>query len=266
MRWQPTSVRMALPTKIPSSTSPCHVITDVGNAYLKLPNNPQGTPTVISEFIGTQLAEWFGLPTFEYALMTVSEAELYPDRADLTSPITVFATREEDGEKWQGSADELKLIVNAKDISRLVVFDTWVGNYDRHSKHMRAGEEAEHRNDGNVFLSTDAERGKLKLKVYDHTHCHFAILVASPDVDLHQKITDDAVYGLFPEFRPFINRPSVQSAIHQLGQMNQEIARQVVQAVPGEWLDRQEIRDKLAEFIKSRSEFLCQYIESRLCD
>lgn len=131
---------------------------------------------------------------------------------------------------------------------------------------MRAGEEVEHRNDGNVFLSTDAKRGKLKLKVYDHTHCHFAILVASPDLELHQKVADESIYGLFPEFRPFINRWSVQSAIDRLRQMDQEFARQVVHAVPVEWLDSQEIRDKLTELIKLRSEFLCQGIESKLCD
>lgn len=79
-------------------------------------------PALISELIGTQLAEWFGLPTFEFGLMTVSDSELYPDRADLTSPMTAFVTREEEGEKWQGSAEELKSIVNAKDISRLVIF------------------------------------------------------------------------------------------------------------------------------------------------
>ncbi len=92
------------------------------------------------------------------------------------------------------------------------------------------------------------------------------VLLGSVRIAVSRAFADDAVYGLFPEFRPFINRQSVQSAIARLGQMDQEIARQVVQAVPGEWLDRQEIRDKLTEFIKSRSEFLCQYIESRLCD
>ncbi len=265
-RWQPTRVLRRIPTTIPSSTSPYHVVTDAGNAFLKLPNNPQGPMALVSEFIGTQLADWFGLPTFDYCLMQVCEADLDASKQDQSHLVTAFATLENDGDSWKGSAKELQLVENVGDFSRLVVFDTWVGNWDRHSIRSRAGVEHQHRNDGNVFLSNDAASGKLKLIAYDHTHCQFALIASSPNIDIKAKVSDESVYGRFPEFLPFLIRSDIQDSIARLGQMDSATAERIVQTVPTEWLDNTEIRSKLVEFIKSRSEFLCDQIESKLCD
>ena len=264
--WQPLKVLRRIPTVIPSSTSPYHIVTDAGNAFLKMPNNPQGPAAIVSEFIGTQLAAWFGLSTFEYCMMQVCEADLNVDRQDQTDLVMAFVTHEDDGDTRKGSAKELQLVENVADFSRLVVFDTWVGNWDRHSIRIRAGEVREHRNDGNVFLSNDAAPGKLKLKGYDHTHCHFAVIASNPDVNLEGKITDDAIYGRFPEFLPFLKRSDIQASLVRLAQMDTSTAQQIVQTVPSEWMDNAGIQGKLVEFIKSRSEFLCNQIEGKLCD
>jgi len=106
--WQPLKVLRRIPTVIPSSTSPYHIVTDAGNAFLKMPNNPQGPAAIVSEFIGTQLAAWFGLSTFEYCMMQVCEADLNVDRQDQTDLVMAFVTHEDDGDTWKGSAKELQ--------------------------------------------------------------------------------------------------------------------------------------------------------------
>ncbi|ELP33811.1 hypothetical protein RBSWK_01947 [Rhodopirellula baltica SWK14] len=146
-------------------------MTDQGNAYVKWPSqlrNSQGATALASELIGTGLAEWFGLPTFEYAVMQACEADAFPDSDD-ENLVPVFLTKEVEGDTWKGTAKELNQVENKADISRLVVFDTFACNSDRHLIFDNRGQKREHRNDGNVFLSQDAAPKMLRLRVYDHT-------------------------------------------------------------------------------------------------
>ena len=132
MTWQPREVLRTIPTLVPTSTKPFHVVTDEGNGFLKMPDNPQGPSALVSELIGTRLAEWFGLEVFHHAVIAVSMADLDPDSSQ-SEPVPAFITLEEDGAPWEGSAQELRKVENVADFSRIVVFDTWVGNFDRHS-------------------------------------------------------------------------------------------------------------------------------------
>lgn len=92
--------------------------------------------------------------------------------------------------------------MNPEDISRLVVFDTWIMNRDRKSQLMLKLD--------NVLMSTaKTSVGKLRLVAIDHTHC----FGASGDVKLdlsHLEMPDDTdTYGLFTEFRDFLERSVV---------------------------------------------------------
>jgi hypothetical protein len=48
-------------------------MTDAGKAFVKTLGNPEGPAALISEWIGTRLAAWLGLPTFDIAIVD------YPD-------------------------------------------------------------------------------------------------------------------------------------------------------------------------------------------
>lgn len=263
MPFQPTQVLRTLPTVIPSSTNPLHVVTDAGNGYLKLAANSQTAAALVSELVGTRLADWLGLPVFAYAVMDVAEADVNPDSDDVKLH-PAFITREEPGNPWQGSQKELVKVENIEDLSRLIVLDTWIGNFDRHSVRERTGEQVEHRNDANLFLSDDASKGKFRAKAYDHTHCQLAILVASPSGDLDSKIEDGRVFGLFPEFVALLDRDAVRATAQRLSELDSVTVKQIVESVPDEWIVDAAIRERLAEFIERRSDFVSRQIERKL--
>jgi len=48
-------------------------------------------------------------------------------------------------------------------------------------------------------------------------------------VDLVGKINDDAIYGRFPEFVPFLKRSDIQASLVRLAQMDTSTAQQIVQ-------------------------------------
>jgi hypothetical protein len=73
--WQPKVIRAYVDT-VPSSTNVAIVETDAGKGYLKAMGNPEGEHALACELVGTQLAHWFGLRTFDFALIAVNENEI----------------------------------------------------------------------------------------------------------------------------------------------------------------------------------------------
>jgi hypothetical protein len=118
-----------------TSTGPLYVMTDAGRAYAKTLGNPEGPDALVSEWIGTGLARWLGLPTFDVAVVD------YPDELSFKLPKgcetqagPAFIACEVRGRSWGGGEDDLTWVENPEDICGLVVFDTWTRNYDRYAE------------------------------------------------------------------------------------------------------------------------------------
>lgn len=200
---------------------------------------------------------------FKYALINASPADLEPESMD-DAEVPAFITMQEPGEPWKGTAQELKRLSNPEVISWLVVFDTWVGNADRYLERMQHGEPYPHRNDGNVFLSHQTEPNRLKILAYDHTHCHFALISASPQTPIQGKIEDDLLYGNFPEFRKLMNRDLVRKAAAKLLEFTDADCQRIIETIPQAWLTDPATRWQLAEFVKGRALYVADSIERKL--
>ncbi len=237
--------------------------TDEGNAYVKWPDNLQGPPALSSELIGTGLAQWFGLETFPYCVFDAIPVDAFPDSHDET-PTPVFATQEVHGEPWNGDDGLLTKVENLDDISWLVVFDTFACNYDRHRPCVIAGQPSAHLNERNVFLSENAAEGRFRFRVYDHTLCEFALMDASDGDQWRGKIKDPTVYGLFPQFRPYLAREQVAAAAAKLATLDAGTIDAIVDAVPTQWIQQTDTPIHWKEFIEKRAAYVADTIESKL--
>jgi hypothetical protein len=190
MIWQPTCITQFVEAR-KSSTMVVIVETDAGRAFLKAMGNPEGEHALACDWVGTQLARWFGLATLDQAIVDVDEfVEIRFLNGNLARPGPALVTRALKGDNWSGEPRQLAKVLNLDDISRLVVFDTWLLNRDRHS--------ANRLNRDNVFLSAESEQ--LELLAIDHTHCF-----GMSGGELTERVAhigncrDGAVYGSFPE-------------------------------------------------------------------
>jgi hypothetical protein len=69
--------------------------------------------------VATQLAKWFGLPTFDYALMAIEASvdEIPFHRGGAAASGTAFVTKAMAGHTWGGTADELANLANPEAVS-----------------------------------------------------------------------------------------------------------------------------------------------------
>lgn len=251
--WRPTTISRFI-RAFDTGAGAALVATDAGDGYLKAMGNPGGNHCLACEWVGSQLARWFELSTFDFALIDLAEDDPIPfHQGGWAKPGPAFITRAESGEPWSGAASQLELLMNPQDIVRLVVFDTWVRNCDRHAPNR-----LRRPNLNNVFLSAEAPSGRLLLKAMDHTHvftCGHSLDSRASRID---RVKDDGVYGLFPGFLAMLDRDAFHRALDDLAKLPQALVTELVQGIPSAWEVNQEARSALAEFIVRRAQYLVE--------
>jgi hypothetical protein len=249
--WQPTEILRFI-RNFDTGAGAVLVLTDAGEGYLKATGNPAGEHCLACEWVATHLARWFKLPTFDFALIEVNDLDEIPFfRGGNARPGPAFITRKEMGEPWSGKGSQLNRLINPQDISRLVVFDTWVLNCDRHAP---IGQRKPNFN--NVFLSEEAPNGYLLLKSMDHTHAFscgrdLALRIAHLD-----RIRDPNAYGLFPAFLARLDRDAFHKALDDLAQLPRQFVEEIIRSVPREWDVLPSARGALTELIVQRALYL----------
>jgi hypothetical protein len=168
------------------------------------------------------LAAWFGLPTFQFAILHVDAQtdEIPFVRGGRAATGPAFVTQAAAGHTWGGSAEELRDLVNPGDVGRLVVFDTWVSNCDRHPPDLTVRRP----NYDNVFLEDVSEDsvGKSRLIAMDHSHC----FTCGRDLDTRvahiAHVKDERLYGLFPAFVTYVREEDVTTAVGRLARLDDQ--------------------------------------------
>ncbi len=256
--WQPTRL-LQVAGSVDTSTGTTEVSTDAGRAYIKPMGNRQGPHVLATDWVGTHLAKWFGLNTFEIAILTLDADDAFPlPRGYTAQPGPAFAARALPGEPWGQSGLQLNVLVNPEDISRLVVFDTWTLNCDRHHHELTARKP----NPDNVYLSSEGvEAGKRRLIAMDHGLCFIRSGDdLTPKLANIGKVQDDNIYGLFPEFRERLRQSTIDDCASRLREMDKSTADAVIESVPGEWDVSTETRNAWSELICRRAPFVADNI------
>lgn len=246
-----------------TSTKPAIVVMQRGKAIIKAMNNPMSAQVLAREWVGTKLADWFGLPILDCAIYEIKEEdEIRMNENIFAATGPAFCARYIKGFTWGSDAEELKNVENINLVTKLVVFDTWTRNRDRFPPE---GVDWPPRYDNVFFTSEMASPGKLKFVVLDYSEC-FADSNHYLDTDINSPhfVNDEKIYGLFPEFIEYVTPTAVREAIARLNEMTDYEAGRLVDGIPDEWEVTWESRIALANFIKRRATYLASNILERL--
>lgn len=257
MTWTPRG-RFAVLESFDTSMGTTRVRIGSDTAYLKAMGNRQGPHPLASELIGTRLADWFGLSVAEFVIYHLPEVACFElPRGAPTQPGPAFLSRHVAGRTWGGSEAELHALVNREDVTRLVVFDTWVRNCDRHPPDPTARKP----NYNNVYLADTDSPSRSCLMAIDHTHCFDCGRDLTPRLAEIGLIRDERTYGLFPAFRPFLDAGQFVWCASMLRSLKRETVSGIVDSVPGEWDVPTDARTALIEQIMKRAEFVANRID-----
>lgn len=256
--WQPSSL-VRVVESYDTSTGTTKVKTDATFGYLKVMGNRQGPHVLASEVVASNLAEWFGLSVPDFAVLRLPQEAVFPlPRNIVAQPGPAFVSRHVSGRTWGGSAAELRTVENATDITRLVVFDTWVRNCDRHPPDLTTRKP----NYANVYLADTSHSGRSRLVVLDHTHCFDCGRDFSEHLADINHVKDERTYGLFPAFQPFIDAGELVWCKSMLRSVTKKLAEEVVNRVPVEWQVANAARAALIAQIHGRAGFIADRIEA----
>jgi hypothetical protein len=262
-QWAPTRIRW-VDRVLETSTGTARVETDRGAAYVKMIGNPEGSQALFCDWVGTRAAAWLELPTFEVAVVDVTEAGIVTYANGTVSQAgPAFAARAESGSTWGGTEEELDAVENPDVLSGLVVLDTWLLNCDR----FRPEAGRIRRNTRNVFLTErDAGRGKLRVIAMDHTHCFTCGSSLTTAIRSIDRVQDARIYGHFPEFQPHLTHEAIRRLCARLGSLTKAVAGTFVAGAPPAWDIQDDVRAALVDFIADRAVFLAPRLRTMLVD
>lgn len=183
----------------------------------------------------------------------------YAKLSDVSVNDVLFVDNESRSKMKDGVAMLLESSVNPEDITRLVVFDTWTLNCDRchHDLDVRKA------NYDNVYLSSEnVEPGQRRLIAMDHGLCFIRSGEdLTPKLAHIDKVQDEHVYGLFPEFRGRLRGDIMNASVERLREMDRATAEAMIATVPKEWEVTPEARKAWAELIYRRAGFVADHVE-----
>jgi hypothetical protein len=231
--------------------------------------NRQGPHVLATDWVGTHLAKWFGLSTFDIAILRLDADDEFPLPSKVhgdgritnytAQPGPAFAAKALAGDPWGKSGLQLDLLINPDDITRLVVFDMWTLNCDRHISDM-----SRKPNYDNVYLSSEGvEVGKRRLIAMDHGLCFIRSGEdLTPRLAHIDKVQDQRVYGLFPEFQGRLRAGIIDSCTRRLREMDAATAEAMIATVPREWEVATETRQAWSQLIYRRAGVVADNIQT----
>lgn len=255
-QWRPTRVERVIET-LRTSAGPAIVETDAGIAYLKGIGNPAGDVALASELVAGELARWFGLVTPDFATVDL-DLDIPLRDGGLLQRGPAFVSRRVDGAVLDGTDRMLKNLKRLADVSRLVIFDTWIRNHDRCPPDDALDPTS---NRDNLILSGRGR--KYELVAIDHTHCFIEGDLGAAIADRHA-IEDDRIFGLFPEFERFITEPAVLEATAQLARLDRPCVQEIVRSLPPRWGVSGAVKAAWVDFIVERARRVAASAPERL--
>lgn len=258
--WNPTCFRRFIDS-IDTDRKIALIETDMGRGYIKTMFQSKGPHPLACEFVGTQLAKFFGLPTLDFAIMTLQQDDEIPlgrDGREMALPGPAFVTRKISCIEWDGSSESLDRTENSDIISRLVVFDTWTLNWDR----CPPEGDTRQKNYDNVLLSSEntSSPDRYCLLPIDHTECFSGGHDLSSRINTIDRVKEETVYGLFEPFKKYIFREKVEEAASLLGEFDRNSVEDFVDSIPPQWEVNTNTRHALTDFVCSRAHFLANNI------
>jgi hypothetical protein len=164
-----------------------------------------------------------------------------------------------DGQTADGGNVFLSRLQKPEDVSRLVVFDTWIRNADR----CPPDPANTPYNRDNLFFTPSGR--KFHLMVFDHSHC-FVEGTLEDELGRPYLVEDERIYGNFPEFAAYISPGAVLASVARLRQIDTKMVQDILGSIPQQWGVSGAMRGAWCDLICARADKVADFIPAKLLD
>jgi hypothetical protein len=173
-----------------------------------------------------------------------------------------FSKQIENAIPHDGSDVLITKLRNPGDVARLIVFDTWVRNFDRYCGENEYGYG---QNPDNVLFSKSNRQKKYSIFLIDHGSS-FCEEEMTAEMLGDGAIRDGRVFGFFPEFSCAVSQDLVEMALKKLSSLERHFVVDVVNSVPPEWGVGRGCGDALIRFICDRAKHVVDTLAEKIVD
>jgi hypothetical protein len=221
---------------------------DDGNKYvIKFMSNPKGVCGLAKELIACRLGRLLDLPIVYGTVIYITKdiIDRYPIlKKEHVKPGPHFGSRFLEGARYP-SRETIRRCVNLHEAARMIVFDVWVNNTDRHSK--------------NILITNTS---KPKFKMIDH-QCIFGGPRWYHDELLYDrdrvKPYWDKSYSQFVEYIDDRKNP-FRDALKKLESCSWSDIANSMRGIPEEWGIQEEEIEMLIEYLYRRKQLVYKAI------
>lgn len=256
--WSPGKLKRLLPAAHRShAMKPRQAKFERSGAFVKPMYEGVSCDCLVCEYVISLLSAAFRICTPRCGIVKLDRLQARMFGQPTVIEGSAFVSEEVAAGQWNGDGRDLSTIKNLDEISRLIVFDTWVLNRDRFCPSGRPVgiNNGPHQNFANVLVA--GKRGqRRRMYAIDHGH---AITYGEPiDVSIiaDPKIKDSEVLGLFPGFREHVSLESLEQAVEDLKHIDPNLIAKVINLIPADWEFAESQRGFLADFLLLRAQFV----------
>lgn len=258
MTWAPKEILSVL-EKFETSTKPVKVLTDAGPALMKYPGNPMGKDALISELLASELMAILGISSPPHNLIEVAEFDGFSLGLNVQDGIAFVTEWQDPAFTFSGRVDPLERIDNPEIVSQLLVFDTWIQNFDRF---VLDGENSTENRDNLLF--TPSKRGRLRLLVIDHSHA-FVETTFDDEMDTDWGL-DRRLCGVHPTFATFLRDADIYRSLDAVCGLGEERISSIVSKVPQSWGLSPSCREQLIEGLVRRANEMTDWLPQAILE
>lgn len=225
-----------LPDKRLTASKPRYVLASSGQEYIiKGPSITPSDPFVgVNEYLSVQLARYLGLPVLPFSLVN------YQDQLCFGS---AWMNKDEYYPKM--SPEIFQKSANREIVYKLIPFDCWVANEDRHDENLLARRHVNRQSGEEV----------VTLLLSDHGYCLMRPGITPATLKSRLSFTAGQCIRLQYLSDAVISKELLDMGVSAIENLSEELIQLAIRHIPDQWLAQQD-REQMFEYLLDRRKSL----------
>jgi hypothetical protein len=217
-----------------------------------------GNDALIAELVASELMALLGIHSPPHSLMQMNGLDGGKFGIPIDAGVSFVTEWQDPAFTFSGRAEPLQRIDNPEVISALLVFDTWIQNFDRF---VLDGQDSTENRDNLLFVPSG---NRLRLLVIDHSHA-FVETTFEDEMDGSWG-ADRRLCGVHHTFATFLTDADIYKTLDAICALGRSELEQIVQKVPGSWGLTSRSRQNLVDGLIRRAGEMTSWLPQAILD